>query len=202
MTNLKEYCPGCGEEMELSTIDNKMTFRGVKINYKDHAFVCPGCKMEVSTTEQTGETQRAISDAYRKKVGLLTGTDICENRKKMGLTQKNLADKMSVGIASIKRWEKGIIQTKSMDKALRVALGNNDIKKTVKEMTLDELRNARDITPQQGNKSIPFDGKIELKNISISELKTFINIMGGELDITAHFPDESVKISTLSGILT
>ena len=38
------------------------------------------------------------------------------------LTQQQLADAMHVGIASIKRWETGLIQSKSMDYALRMQL--------------------------------------------------------------------------------
>ena len=36
-----------------------------------------------------------------------------------GLTQRQLAEVMNIGIASIKRWETGMMQTKSMDHALR-----------------------------------------------------------------------------------
>ncbi|MCP4351697.1 MAG: hypothetical protein GY795_40035 [Desulfobacterales bacterium] len=36
-----------------------------------------------------------------------------------------IAEKMAVGIASIKRWEGGLIQTRSMDKALRAALSDS-----------------------------------------------------------------------------
>jgi len=127
MTELKEYCPVCDREMKLTEIDKKTTFRDVEINYKAPTYICPDCKMEVGTMEQTAKMQKAISDAYRKKEGLLTGKDIQENRKKLGLTQKALADKMTIGIASIKRWEGGIIQSKSMDKALRTAFWNSEL---------------------------------------------------------------------------
>jgi DNA-binding transcriptional regulator YiaG len=71
---------------------------------------------------QTANTQKAIAEVYRKKVGLLTGKEIVEERTKQDLTQSELAKRMNVGIASIKRWETGSIQSKSMDKALRMAL--------------------------------------------------------------------------------
>jgi len=103
-----------------------MVFRGVEISYEDHAHVCSVCGMEVGTVEQTAKTQRAVSDAYRKATGLLTGEEIRENRTRFGLSQKALADRMTVGIASIRRWEGGIIQSRAMDKALRAALWNSD----------------------------------------------------------------------------
>ncbi len=45
----------------------------------------------------------------------------------MDLTQAALAERMNVGIASIKRWEGGTIQSKSMDHALRIALKGESI---------------------------------------------------------------------------
>ena len=126
MATLKEYCPVCEKEMALTEMDKSMVFRGIEISYKDHAYVCADCGMEVGTTEQTGRMQKSVSDAYRKATGLLTGEEIRKYRKQIALSQKGLADKMTVGIASIKRWEGGIIQSKSMDKALRAAFWNSE----------------------------------------------------------------------------
>lgn len=127
MKDIKEYCPVCSKEMKLTEIENNIVFRGVEIVYNDQAFVCSDCNIEVSTIEQTGETQIAISDSYRKAVGLLTGKEILENRRKLGLSQKALADKMTIGIDTVKRWEGGIIQSKFMDKALRNVLWDKEI---------------------------------------------------------------------------
>lgn len=126
MADLKEYCPVCDKGMQLTKMNKEMVFRGVKVSYKDHAYVCSDCGMEVGTTEQTAKMQKAISDSYRKTVGLLTGQEIRKNRNRLGLSQKALADRMTVGIASIKRWEGGIIQSKAMDKALRAAFWNSE----------------------------------------------------------------------------
>jgi len=99
-----------------------MKFRGVNINFQVEHYMCPVCGLEAGSIEQTSATQRAISDAYRKAVKLLTGKEIREGRKRLNLTQDALAKRTTVGIASIKRWEGGLIQSKVMDKALRMAL--------------------------------------------------------------------------------
>jgi putative zinc finger/helix-turn-helix YgiT family protein len=122
--NTLEKCPSCHVNMEIRQLRKESIFRDVSITYDVEAYVCPICKLEVATIAQGGATQRAMADAYRRKTGLLTGEEIQENRKRLGLTQKALADKMTVGIASIKRWEGGIIQSQAMDKALRVAFWN------------------------------------------------------------------------------
>ena len=98
-----------------------MAFRGVDINVPVESYTCAVCGLEAGTVEETAKIQRAISDAYRKTVGLLTGSEIVQNRKKLGLSQDALTKRMNVGIASIKRWETGTIQSKSMDLALRMA---------------------------------------------------------------------------------
>lgn len=72
--------------------------------------------------QSAGDVQRAIADAYRKKAGLITGPEIRSLREARGLTQTQLAEMMNIGIASIKRWETGMVQTKSMDQALRMQL--------------------------------------------------------------------------------
>jgi putative zinc finger/helix-turn-helix YgiT family protein len=99
-----------------------MLFRDVEIAVAAEVHVCPVCKLEAGTVEQTAGLQHSIADAYREKAGLLTGRQIRELRKKAHITQEELAAKTGAGIASIKRWEGAQIQTKSMDRALRGAL--------------------------------------------------------------------------------
>ncbi len=89
--------------------------------------MCPVCGLEAGAIEQASAVQKAIADAFRKKKNLLTGEDIRSFRKNRGLTQKGLADLMNVGIASIKRWETGLIQSNAMDHALRIHLHDQTI---------------------------------------------------------------------------
>jgi len=117
-------CPNGHGKMPIKSIAKKVKFRGVDVTIQAEQHVCKVCGIEVGTLEQTAEMQRAISDAYRKGAELLTGREIRELRKQMNLTQAELADKINVGIASIKRWETGLIQTKSMDSALRRVFGS------------------------------------------------------------------------------
>ena len=118
----KMTCPRGHGDMELTGIKRTNNFRGVEIAYETDTYVCPECGLEAATVAQAGATQRAISDAYRKKMDLLTGEEIKTLRKQIGLNQQELADLVNVGVASIKRWETGLIQSKAMDHALRVHL--------------------------------------------------------------------------------
>jgi len=121
MTTNTMNCPNEHGPMELKTINKATVFRGENIEYNIEVFVCKQCALEVGTIEQAAAVQNTIADAYRNKIGLLTGNEIKKNRLKFGWSQKKLAKKAGVGIASIKRWENGIIQTKSMNSALKAA---------------------------------------------------------------------------------
>ncbi|MGD9161054.1 MAG: type II toxin-antitoxin system MqsA family antitoxin [Desulfobacteraceae bacterium] len=125
-----QNCPNNHGLMAVKTIKKNITFKGEELSFQVDSFVCEECGMEIATIEQAATIQNVISDAYRKKVGLLTGAEIREQREKFGLTQKELSKRAGVGIASIKRWENGIIQTKSMNTSLKAAfqqikVGNN-----------------------------------------------------------------------------
>jgi len=68
-------CPNGHGVMPLKTVQKKMTFRDTEISVAAKVHVCPECKLEAGTVEQTAQLQQLIADAYRKKVGLLTGVN-------------------------------------------------------------------------------------------------------------------------------
>jgi len=115
-------CPMGHGPMELKTIKKKIEFRDVELNVDVTTHVCPTCGMTASDIDSTAKLQRQIADAYRKKKNLITGDEIRILRESRGLSQEKLAELLGVGIASIKRWELGNIQSESMDKLLRTCL--------------------------------------------------------------------------------
>ncbi len=126
MKEIRVDCPGGHGKMVLRRAKKRMTFRGVKIIVPIEQYICTVCGVEAGTINQAARIQETIADAYRKAVNLLTGEEIIEKRKRLNLTQEALAKRMNVGIASIKRWEGGTIQSKSMDHTLRIALGGQN----------------------------------------------------------------------------
>lgn len=120
-------CPNGHGEMVIKKSKKRMNFRGINIIVPIEQYVCKTCGIEAGTLDQTTVIQKEISDAYRKAVGLITGKEIVENRKRLRLSQEALSKRMNVGIASIKRWEGGTIQSKSMDYALRIAFGGQSV---------------------------------------------------------------------------
>ena len=82
---------------------------------------------------------------------------------------------------------------------------DNEVKKTLAEMPLQELRNARGLSQQMLAEALhiqqPAVAKLEKRtDMYISTLRSHIRAMGGELEVVARFPDGDVRISNFSQI--
>lgn len=102
-------------------------FGPIEADYRDERFtieftatVCPKCGFYFIDGEDSTEMMRLLADAYRKKHGLLTSVEIKAFREGRGETQKQFAEYLRVGEASIKRWELGAIQDEAMDELIRL----------------------------------------------------------------------------------
>ena len=115
-------CPKGHGAMEERKLQRTVPLKGVKVNIIEDAFVCPVCKLSAGTVQSAGKIQQTLSEAYRQQTGLLTGEKIKRLRKEKGMTQAELAELSGFGVASIKRWETGAIQSQSADKTLRLHL--------------------------------------------------------------------------------
>jgi predicted transcriptional regulator len=70
------------------------------------------------------------------------------------------------------------------------------------EMTLEELRKARDLSQEEIAQALavgqPAVAKLEKRtDMHISNLRRYIEALGGKLEITARFPDASVVINNV-----
>jgi putative zinc finger/helix-turn-helix YgiT family protein len=119
---MTKKCP-CGKgDMSLTTREKRACVNGVDVDVKSESYVCPCCGIEVGTVVQASAAQKAISDEYRKKTGLLTGDEIKKMRMDRGLSTKQLADLMNICEGSIRKWESSLVQDFTMDKLLRKIL--------------------------------------------------------------------------------
>ena len=77
--------------------------------------------------------------------------------------------------------------------------------KILKELTLAELRQARQLTQEAVGETLhvgqPAVAKLEKRtDMYVGNLRRFIEAMGGELEIVARFPDGEVKIRNFAAI--
>lgn len=75
----------------------------------------------------------------------------------------------------------------------------------MQEMPLSELREARKLSQQEIASSLHIKqaavSKLERRtDMYISTLRKYLRAMGGDLEITARFPDGAVKIGQFEGI--
>ena len=112
-------CFACGKgKLERKTVDLSGTRKGEEFTVRIDGLLCTRCGIKTLDNEQSGEFTRLISDAYRRKHGLLTSDQIRDVRKRLRVTQKEFADYLGVGVASVKRWEIGKIQDQAMNRLI------------------------------------------------------------------------------------
>jgi DNA-binding transcriptional regulator YiaG len=117
-------CPNDHGEKRIVRNAEAAVFRGKQLQVLSEHYVCPDWGLKVDDLPLAAKNQKALSDAHRKSMNLLTGDDIVKGRRNKNWSQEDLEKAINVGIASIKRWEKGQIQTRPMDDVLRRAFQN------------------------------------------------------------------------------
>lgn len=95
-------------------------FRDEQLSVKMTALACTKCGWTTLAPSQTDELRRLTADAYRQKHDLLTGVQIKALRKLLNMSQREFANFIGVGEASVKRWETWLVQEKSSDQLIRM----------------------------------------------------------------------------------
>jgi len=114
-------CIKCGHTVESEALHKLVAeFRGERLEVQVAVRQCSHCKRVVLDGKSRRAYHRAVSDAYRREHELLTARDIDRLRRNLGMTWKQFAEYVCVGIATLKRWMGGEIQTPSLDSLIRL----------------------------------------------------------------------------------
>jgi putative zinc finger/helix-turn-helix YgiT family protein len=120
-------CGKCGhKEMQLATVLYTTTIAhdGRAYHVEVPALTVPQCG-NCQSISIDDEADRQISAAFRREARLLAPEEIRQGREKLELTQKEFANLLGVGEATVSRWETGAqIQQRAMDRFLRVCLAS------------------------------------------------------------------------------
>jgi putative zinc finger/helix-turn-helix YgiT family protein len=128
-------CYNCGKGKQISkTAEIAGEVRGEKFSVVSEAMVCDRCGFQVLSDQQSAAYTVAISDAYRKERGLLTSKELKHIRKGLGFSQRDFAAFLKVSIASIKRWESGLIQDEAHDQLIRLRTDLEAARQNVSEL--------------------------------------------------------------------
>src|SRR5260370_42679374 len=112
--------------MHLATVPYAMTIEHDGRSYRVEipALTVPQCG-NCQALSIDDEADQQISAAFPRAARLLTPEEIRQGREKLALTQKQFANLLGVGEATVSRWETGAqIQQRAMDRFLRVCIGS------------------------------------------------------------------------------
>lgn len=123
-------CPECDDAyLQEQLADLVGTRKGEPYTVRMEALVCPKCAFKTVSREHAAEFALRTANAYRERHGLLTSRGIRDLRAKLGMTQRQFADFLPVGIASVKRWEVGEIQDPAMNRLMLLAVAEEERKR-------------------------------------------------------------------------
>lgn len=114
-------CFQCGKgKMTSKVVGMTARVRGEETPVQAEAMVCNHCGFQVLSDEQSDAYTVASADAYRERHGLLTSSELKEIRNRLGMSQQAFANYLKAGVASVKRWESGLVQDEAMDQLMRL----------------------------------------------------------------------------------
>lgn len=128
-------CIKCGHIVEpegLRTVDAEV--KGEHVTVTLNAPQCTNCGRVVILGRNVRAYHRAASDAYRRKFGLLTTEEIDDLRGNLKMTWPEFASYVFVGIATLKRWRRGEIQTQALDRLVRLRTDPRFLEETRSEL--------------------------------------------------------------------
>ena len=118
-----QECPICGAGGLKKTVSTeRFEYKGKEIFIPDYvAYECAECGEAIVDPETLKTSGKLLKDFQRQVDGLLTGQQIKTIRKKLGLTQQEMAEIIGGGLKSVARYESGqVCQSKGMDNLLRI----------------------------------------------------------------------------------
>jgi HTH-type transcriptional regulator/antitoxin MqsA len=118
-----DKCPLCGNgKLEEKVVEERFTYKEHSLMVPDyHILECPACGEAVVLRESARRAEKMLRDFGRGVDGLLTAADIKRIRRKLRLTQEQMAMVLGGGLKGFARYENGqVIQSRAMDNLLRI----------------------------------------------------------------------------------
>ncbi len=116
-------CPDCGQR----TLQPAIISHESSIRYEGRLHSIALVDLRVPQCDRCGsivfdnDADAQIQSAFHDQLGLLRSTDIREGRRRLALSQVEMASHIGVAPETLSRWETGaMIQSAAMDKLLRV----------------------------------------------------------------------------------
>lgn len=114
-------CVECGKgrmRMRLARVPHEI--RGLRVEVEDRVNVCDSCGFVTIPLARADEHGRLVDATYRQMAGILSAGEIRNARQRLGMSQREFAEYLGVGEASVKRWETGVLPDKSSSDLIRL----------------------------------------------------------------------------------
>jgi HTH-type transcriptional regulator / antitoxin MqsA len=118
-----DSCPLCGGgRLCEKVIEECFNYKGHSLTVSDyHVLECPACGEAVVDKDSAHRAEKMLRDFGREIDGLLSAADIKRIRRKLHLTQEQMATVLGGGLKGFARYENGqVIQSRAMDNLLRI----------------------------------------------------------------------------------
>lgn len=144
---MRGICPSCEQVRDLARIEmtDEIEVRGEFIPV-DVAFMrCPQCDAEFRDPSSSADPLDTAYREYRRRHDMVQPEALRALRAKYDLTQKELADLLGWGVATISRYENGALQDAAHDRMLRLAMEPNNLLRLVRESpeAIEEAKRGR-----------------------------------------------------------
>lgn len=112
-------------------------FKGETLQVRTPVMACEKCGWQALGPGQLDELRKRTADTYRQQHGLLTSSQIKAKRSSLKMSQRQFADFLRVGEASVKRWETWQVQDASSDELIRVKVEMKQLRATIANEALN-----------------------------------------------------------------
>jgi len=154
-----QRCPICDKgTLKKEVVSEPFEYKGQKITIPDYIkYRCNKCGEAIVDNGTLRESGKILKDFKRKVDGLLPAAEIRSIRKRLNLSQEEMAEIVGGGLKSFARYETGqVCQSRGMDNLLRI---------------LDSYPFTLNVIQKQEAKK--FALHMQKKVISLEELKSF-----------------------------
>jgi HTH-type transcriptional regulator / antitoxin MqsA len=118
-----DACPLCGDGLLCEKIlEERFSYKGHSLTVPDYRILeCPACGEAFVDKDSARRAEKLLRDFGRQVDGLLMSADIKRIRRRLHLTQEQMATVLGGGLKSFARYENGqVVQSRAMDNLLRI----------------------------------------------------------------------------------
>jgi len=118
-----DACPFCGGgKLSEKVVEEHFSYKGHSLAVPDYRILeCSACGEAVVEKESARRAEKLLKDFGRQVDGLLMAADIKRIRRKLHLTQEQMATLLGGGLKGFARYENGqVVQSRAMDNLLRI----------------------------------------------------------------------------------